>query len=116
MTKSGWNGAINAASDDPTFVAVISLIAALEGQPTVQGEVLLLSSLGMARAELTDYGHRVPRQLHALDPVAAEEGLTNLKLLLATMLEESTHLAHTLRIQAAQRILDAVETSPHSKR
>jgi len=115
MTTSSANSATSSASNDPAFVEVISLIAALEGQPRVQAEVLLLSGLGMARAELTDYGHRLPGHLHALNPVEVEEGLATLMALLSTMLEKSEQLAHTLRIQAALRILVSVETSPRSK-
>ena len=106
MTNRSSKSVSNAACDDPTFVLAISLIAALEGEPDIQADALLLSSLGMARAELTDYGHRVPQALSVPDASLLADGLATLRALLTTMLQESTNLAHTLRIQAAQRILD----------
>ena len=92
-------------SDDPDFIEAISLIAAMEGLPSVQEDVMILSRLGMARAELTDYGHRIPKSLRPVVTGTLDEGMSMLSGLLDRMLAASKTLAHTLRLQAAQRIL-----------
>ena len=44
----------------PDFVYAVSLVAALEGATDQEGHALVLPFLGMARAELTDFGQRRP--------------------------------------------------------
>lgn len=44
----------------PDFVYAVALLATLEGVAAKAGQGAVLPLLGMARAELTDFGHRRP--------------------------------------------------------
>jgi hypothetical protein len=91
------------STDD--FTTAVSLLAALEGRCLSTGSSAMLPYLGMARAELTDYGQRLPGRLEDISDVGMHDGLERLDELLGRMLSGSPDLTTTLRLHAARQIL-----------
>ncbi|QYJ04176.1 hypothetical protein KUV85_00405 [Nocardioides panacisoli] len=82
------------AMRDRAFAVAVSLIAALEGIAS-PGCALVLPCLGIARAELVDYGQRrIPRfvRFHVAD---RDTGLADLDGRLDALLGDSEDLQHT---------------------
>lgn len=92
---------------DHEFVRAVSLFAALEGAcATADGVVSgILPYLGMARAELTDYGNYATRFLIDVPVSSLPEALGQLSVSLDDLLEHSGDLALTLRIREALLIM-----------
>lgn len=87
------------------FVAAVSMFAALEGACLATRSAETLPYLGMARAELTDYGMRLPMHLEHVPVESFLEVLAELEELLTHMLSSSPDLTLTLRLHAARQIL-----------
>jgi hypothetical protein len=84
-----------------TFVYAVSLLAALEGATGHEGHAVVLPFLGMARAELTDFGQR--RNTYYVDVEVDElrSCLAGLEERLTALLVTSEALQQTLRVDAA---------------
>ena len=89
----------------PDFVYTVSLLAALEGATGRDGHGEALPYLGMARAELVDYGHRRPTHYVDVDVADFHTGLAELEEQLTAMLAISEVLQQSLRLEAARRLL-----------
>lgn len=89
----------------PDFVYAISLLAALEGAAGQDGHARALPFLGMARAELTDFGQRRPVGYLPVRVDDLRAGLAELDERITALLADSTVLRHSLRLDAARRIL-----------
>lgn len=94
--------------EDPAFVRAVSLLAALEGAAGREQRPDVLPFLGMARAELTDFGqrrtaHYVAIDLDVLGDLA--DGLVTLEDELMCLLADSQRLQHSLRLDAALQLL-----------
>ena len=79
----------------PDFVYAVSLLAALEGATGHDGHAVVLPFLGMARAELTDFGQR--RNAYYLEVEVGElrSGLAGLEKRLTALLVTSEELQQT---------------------
>lgn len=86
----------------PDFCYAVSLLAAMEGAIGMAGHEEVLPFLGMARAELVEFGQRRPAYLIALEPTSIRSGLCELQDRLTALLAESTVLRHSLRVDAAR--------------
>lgn len=91
--------------ETPEFVYTVSLLAALERAPGQEGHREALPYLGMARAELVDYGQRRPTLYVDVDVDEFRAGLAELEERLTAMLATSQVLQESLRLEAARRIL-----------
>ncbi|MEP9385567.1 hypothetical protein [Nocardioides sp. KR10-350] len=89
----------------PDFVYAVSLLAALEGVAGQAGHASALPFLGMARAELTDFGQRRPVGYLPVQVDDLRAGLAELEERITALLADSTVLQHSLRLDAARRIL-----------
>ena len=89
----------------PDFVYAVSLLAALEDATGQEGHAMVLPFLGMARAELTDFGQRRPARYVPVQIGDLRSGLADLEQRLTTLLTDSQVLQHTLRIDSARRLL-----------
>lgn len=89
----------------PNFVDAVSLLAALEAATGQDGHATVLPFLGMTRAELTDFGQRRPAHYVPVQVDDLRAGLTELDQRLSDLLEESQVLQHSLRLDAARRLL-----------
>lgn len=89
----------------PDFVYAVSLLAALECATGQKGHATLLPYLGMARAELTDFGQRRPARFDAVHVVNIRVGLADIDDRLSQLLADSDVLQHTLRIDTARRLV-----------
>jgi hypothetical protein len=87
------------------FVQAVSLLAALEGATGQEGHSEILPCLGMARAELVDYGQRRPAHYVDVELADFRAGLAELEERLSALLATSQVLQQTLRIEAARRLL-----------
>ena len=87
------------------FVRAVSTIAAMEGATDLAGHSALLPYLGMARAELTDFGQRRVTRYLAVGVTDLHTAAINLEQLLTAMLSSTTVEQHRLRIEAALRYL-----------
>lgn len=97
--------------ESQAFIHAVSLIAAMEGATDLEGHGAALPYLGMARAELTDFGQR---RAERYVPVALSDlhtGLTELEDLLTAMLARSDVPQHRLRLEAALKMLRRVAAS-----
>lgn len=98
--------AVDEVHDDTAdFVYAVSLMAALEGAAGHQGHHVVLPFLGMARAELTDFGQRRPSHYVEIHVDDLHAGLADLEERLTTLLADSRLLQHSLRVDAARRLL-----------
>ncbi len=89
----------------PDFVYAVSLLAALEGATGQDGHAMVLPFLGMARAELTDFGQRRPARYVPVHVGDLQTGLADLEERLTTLLANSQVLQHSLRLDSARRLL-----------
>jgi len=89
----------------PDFVYAVSLIAALEGASGQEGHAMVLPYLGMARAELTDFGQRRPAGYVPVEIDDLRSGLADLEQRLTALLAHSQVLQHSLRLDSARRLL-----------
>lgn len=89
----------------PDFVYAISLLAELEQAAVPAGYAHVMPFLGMARAELTDFGQHSPAGYLEVQVVEVRTGLNDLEQRLINLLATSTVLRQTLRIEAALRLL-----------
>ncbi|RHW28606.1 hypothetical protein D0Z08_01725 [Nocardioides immobilis] len=91
--------------ESPDFVYTVSLLAALEGAAGQEDHRAALPHLGMARAELVDYGQRRPT--HYVDVYVDDfrAGLAELEERLTAMLTTSQVHQQSLRLEAARRLL-----------
>ena len=89
----------------PDFVYAVSLLAALEAAAGQDGHALALPFLGMTRAELTDFGQRRPAHYVPVEIGDLRAGLAELDRRLADLLADSQVLRHSLRLDAARRLL-----------
>jgi hypothetical protein len=89
----------------PDFVYACSLLAALEGATGKDGHAMVLPFLGMARAELTDFGQRRPTLYMPVQVGDLRAGLAELEQRLTELLADSQVLQHSLRIDSARRLL-----------
>lgn len=89
----------------PDFVYAVSLLAALEDATGQDGHSMVLPFLGMARAELTDFGQRRPAHYVPVHIGDLRSGLANLEQNLTTLLADSQVLQHTLRLDSTLRLL-----------
>jgi hypothetical protein len=89
----------------PDFVYAVSLLAALEGATRQDGHASVLPFLGMARAELTDFGQRRPAHYVRVVVGDLRSGLLDLEERLTALLAGSQVLQHSLRVDAARRLL-----------
>ena len=89
----------------PDFVYAVSLLAALEGSTGQDGHAMVLPFLGMARAELTDFGQRRPARYVSVQIGDLRSGLADLERRLTALLETSQVLQHSLRLDSARRLL-----------
>ena len=100
----------------PDFVYVVSLLAALEDATEQVGNGMVLPFLGMARAELTDFGQRRPPCYIPIQVDDLRSGLADLERRLTALLADSKVLRHSLRLDAAVQalrrcVLDASSSS-----
>ncbi len=91
--------------ESPDFVYAVSLLAALEGATGQEGHREALPYLGMARAELVDYGQRRPTYYVDVCVDDVRAGLAELEERLTVMLATSQLLQQSLRVEAARRLL-----------
>lgn len=98
-------GSADVYDSTPEFVYAVSLLAALEGATGQPGHSAALPYLGMARAELVDYGQRRPTHYLDLNVEDFNAGLAELEQRLSAMLSASQVLQHSLRLEAARRLL-----------
>ncbi len=89
----------------PDFVYAVSLLAALEGASDQSEHARVLPFLGMARAELTDFGQRRPAGYVPVQVGDWRAGLDELEQQLTALLADSPALQHSLRLDAARRLL-----------
>ena len=89
----------------PDFVYAVSLLAALEGATEQDGHAVVLPFLGMARAELTDFGQRRPAHFVPVQIGDLRAGLADLEQRLTALLADSHVLQHSLRLDSARRLL-----------
>ena len=89
----------------PDFVYAVSLLAALEGATGQDGHAVVLPFLGMARAELTDFGQRRPAHFVPVQIGDLRSGLADLEQRLTALLADSHVLQHSLRLDSARRRL-----------
>ena len=89
----------------PDFVYAVSLLAALEGATGQDGHAMVLPFLGMARAELVDFGQRRPGPLVQVAVTDMATGLRDLDARLAALLVASEELQQTLRLDSARGYL-----------
>ena len=89
----------------PDFVYAVSLLAALEDATGQEGHALVLPFLGMARAELTDFGQRRPASYVPVQVGDLRSGLADLEQRLTDLLADSQVLQHSLRLDSARRLL-----------
>ena len=89
----------------PDFVYAVSLLAALEDATGQEGHAMVLPFLGMARAELTDFGQRRPAHYAPVQIGDLRSGLADLEQRLTALLADSQVLQHTLRLDSARRLL-----------
>jgi hypothetical protein len=89
----------------PDFVYAVSLLAALEGATGQDGHAVVLPFLGMARAELTDFGQRRPAHFVPVQIGDLRAGLADLEQRLTALLADSHVLQHSLRLDSARRLL-----------
>lgn len=83
----------------------VSVIAALEEAVGRSGHAAVLPYLGMARAELVDFGQRRIGAYVDVEVVDVRATMAELDARLTSMLSESEVLQHTLRVEAALRLL-----------
>lgn len=89
----------------PDFVYACSLLAALEGATGHDTHALVLPFLGMARAELTDFGQRRPTSYLPVEVDDIRDGLAELEQRITALLADSQILQHSLRLDSARRLL-----------
>lgn len=89
----------------PDFVYAVSLLAALEDATGQEGHAMVLPFLGMARAELTDFGQRRPAHYVPVQIGDLRSDLADLEQRLTALLADSQVLQHTLRLDSARRLL-----------
>ena len=89
----------------PDFVYAVSLLAALEGAIGQDGHSMVLPFLGMARAELTDFGQRRPARYVPVQIGDLRSELADLEQRLTALLADSQVLQHSLRLDSARRLL-----------
>ena len=89
----------------PDFLYAVSLLAALEDATGQEGHAMVLPFLGMARAELTDFGQRRPAHYVPVQIGDLRSGLADLEQRLTALLADSQVLQHTLRLDSARRLL-----------
>lgn len=92
---------------DPSadFDYAVSLMAALEEATEQDGHAMVLPFLGMARAELTDFGQRRPARYIPIQIGDLQSGLADLERCLTALLADSKVLQYSLRLDAALRTL-----------
>lgn len=105
MAAPTTDSAGDAYDATPDFVYVVSLLAALEGARGQDGYAMVLPFLGMARAELTDFGQRRPARYVSVDVGDLQSGLADVDQRLTALLADSQVLQHTLRVDSARRLL-----------
>ena len=105
MSASHSERASGTIDHSTSFVRAISLLAALEADTRHVAHQRVLPYLGMARAELTDFGQRRPAHFVTVDVCDLRSGLRDLEQQLAVMQATSQDLQHTLRLDAARRLL-----------
>jgi hypothetical protein len=91
--------------ETPDFIYAVSLLAALEDATGQAGHAVVLPFLGMARAELTDFGQRRPAHYVAVEVGDLRSGLVDLEEQLTALLASSQVLQHSLRVDSARRLL-----------
>lgn len=89
----------------PDFVYAVSLLASLEGATGHDGHAVVLPFLGMARAEVTDFGQRRPAHYIPVEVGDLRAGLVDLEERLRSLLADSQVLQDSLRIDSACRLL-----------
>lgn len=89
----------------PDFVYAVSLLAALEDATGQAEHSTVLPFLGMARAELTDFGQRRTASYVPVQVGDLRSGLADLERRLTALLETSQVLQHSLRLDSARRLL-----------
>jgi hypothetical protein len=89
----------------PDFIYAVSLLAALEAATGQDGHRVVLPFLGMARAELTDFGQRRPTQYVPVEVADLPSGLVDLEERLTALMADSRVLQHSLRVDSARRLL-----------
>jgi hypothetical protein len=89
----------------PDFVYAVSLLAALEAATGQDEHAMVLPFLGMARAELTDFGQRRPAHFVPVQIGDLRSGLADLEQRLAALQADSHVLQHSLRLDSARRLL-----------
>jgi len=89
----------------PDFVYAVSLLAALESATGQEGHATVLPLLGMARAELTDFGQRRPERYVPVQIGDLRAGINELEQRITTLLDHSPVLQHSLRLDSARRLL-----------
>lgn len=89
----------------PDFVHAVSLLAALEDATGQDEHAIVLPFLGMARAELTDFGQRRPSHYVPVEVGDLRSGLADLEERLTALLADSQVLQHSLRLDSARRLL-----------
>ena len=89
----------------PGFVYAVSLLAALEEATEQDEHAMVLPFLGMARAELTDFGQRRPSQYVPVEVGDLRSGLANLVERLTALLADSQVLQHSLRLDSARTLI-----------
>ena len=103
MTLPSTVPAADGYDASPDFVYAVSLIAALETAPAAGHVVRPL--LGMARAELTDFGQRRPAHYVEVTVTNIHAALVELEERLIALRAGSQMLQHSLRADAALRLL-----------
>lgn len=89
----------------PDFVYAVSLLAALEEATEQHEHAMMLPFLGMARAELTDFGQRRPAHYVPVEVGDVRSGLADLETRLTALLADSQVLQHSLRLDSARTLL-----------
>lgn len=85
------------------FCYTVSLVAAIEGATDLPGHAEVLPFVGMARAELVDFGQRQPARLWEVELVDIRGSMSELQGRVAALMTASPVLQQTLRLDAAQR-------------
>lgn len=93
-------------ADASDWTHAVSLIAHLQQATDQPGYRQVVPRLGMARAELSDFGQRPTTVFMPTDVTSLSTGLAELQTVLRALLAASPQLRDTLRIGAALHHVD----------
>lgn len=91
---------------NPDFCLAVSLLAALESATEQDGHAGVLPFLGMARAELTDFGHHRQARYIEVEVTDLRTGLRELAHRMTELRAVSSDVQRSLGIESSRRLLE----------